>query len=235
MNKKPETKFLRSQLANNLRNCRDNAKLTRDEVVGLAKTGFARSSLQAWEEGEREPKLENIYELASIYGISPSQILFGESGLDYGQLYATNDSDYKDVLIYDLAASAGTGRLVADENIKRRLKFPNWWFNERGLQHTDVVGLYTKGDSMEPTIPDNSLLLIDQSQTYLSDGKVYVVRVDDELYVKRIKRLPLVGGVQLISDNKDYAPIDLTKQLLSQENFFQVIGQVVHIGIDLPH
>lgn len=63
---------------------------------------------------------------------------------------------------------------------------------------------------------------------------MYVVRVDDELYVKRIKRI-LGGGLELISDNPDYRTKVLEKEDLRAENFFQVIGQVVHIGIDLPH
>lgn len=61
-----------------------------------------------------------------------------------------------------------------------------------------------------------------------------LVRVDDELYVKRIKRI-LGGGLELISDNPDYQAKVLEKESLHTENFFQVIGQVVHIGIDLPH
>lgn len=200
--------------------------------------GTSLPTITRWKEGISDPKMSNVIAFAKAADISLDWLMTGKGspeGVDgYISQPAANDSDYKDVLIYDLAASAGTGRLVADENIKRRLKFPNWWFNERGLQHTDVAGLYTKGDSMEPTIPDNSLLLIDQSQTYLSDGKVYVVRVDDELYVKRIKRI-LGGGLELISDNPNYRTKVLEKEDLRAENFFQVIGQVVHIGIDLPH
>lgn len=225
----------RNAVGNRLKETRNLVGISRDHAS--ASVGVSRTTLQQWENGATEVSLETLEQLARLYKVSPQYLIFGTDGDTPTPIpiQSANDEDYKDVPIYDLAASAGTGKLVADENIRCYLKFPNWWFNERGLQHSDVAGLYTKGDSMEPTIPDNSLLLIDQSQTYLSDGKVYVVRVYDELYVKRIKRLPLVGGIQLISDNKDYASIDLTKQLLAQENFFQVIGQVVHIGIDLPH
>lgn len=224
----------KDEIGARLRSERERAGLSRDQVI--AHISYSRSTLQQWEAGHTEPPISAIEQLASLYKISSQYLIFGEQS-DTPVAYSTvsaNDEDYKDISIYDLAAGAGTGRLVADENIKRRLKFPNWWFNERGLQHTDVAGLYTKGDSMEPTIPDNSLLLIDQSQTYLSDGKVYVVRVDDELYVKRIKRI-LGGGLELISDNPDYRTKVLEKEDLRAENFFQVIGQVVHIGIDLPH
>lgn len=200
--------------------------------------GTSLPTITRWKEGISDPKMSNVIAFAKAADISLDWLMTGkgspEGADNYTHQPAANDSDYKDVPIYDLAASAGTGRLVADEHITNYLKFPNWWFVQRNLNHADIAALYTKGDSMEPTIPDNALLLIDQSKTYLSDGKVYVVRVDDELYVKRIKRI-LGGGLELISDNVHYATKALDKELLHTENFFQVIGQVVHIGIDLPH
>lgn len=224
----------KDEIGARLRSERERAGLSRDQVI--THISYSRSTLQQWEAGHTEPPISAIEQLASLYKISSQYLIFGEQsgGSIRHDTVAANDENYQDIPIYDLAASAGTGRLVADEHITNYLKFPNWWFNERGLQHTNVVGLYTKGDSMEPTIPDNSLLLIDQSKTYLSDGKVYVLRVDDELYVKRIKRI-LGGGLELISDNPDYRTKVLEKEDLRAENFFQVIGQVVHIGIDLPH
>lgn len=222
----------KDEIGARLRSERERVSLSRDQVV--AHINYSRSTLQQWEAGSTEPPISAIGQLARLYKVSPQYLIFGTDGDTPMLIQSANDENYKDVPIYDLAASAGTGKLVADENIRCYLKFPNWWFNERGLQHSDVVGLYTKGDSMEPTIPDNSLLLIDQSKTYLSDGKVYVVRVDDELYVKRVNRL--VGeGLELISDNTRYKTKVISKELLHTENFFQVIGQVVHIGIDLPH
>lgn len=224
----------RQKIGTRLQQVREQSGLGRATVC--EKVGIGTTTLRQWEVGATEVSLETLEKLARLYKVSPQYLIFGTDGdtLPPMPIQSANDEDYKDVPIYDLAASAGTGKLVADENIRCYLKFPNWWFNERGLQHSDVVGLYTKGDSMEPTIPDNSLLLIDQSKTYLSDGKVYVVRVDDELYVKRVNRL--VGeGLELISDNTRYKTKVISKELLHTENFFQVIGQVVHIGIDLPH
>lgn len=202
------------------------------------KIGVSPPSVKRWIEQGQEPSRNVLTDISDKLNVDLVWLMTGKGSPEGADGYisqpAANDEDYKDIPIYDLAASAGTGRLVADEHITNYLKFPNWWFTQRNLKHADIAALYTKGDSMEPTIPDNALLLIDQSKTYLSDGKVYVVRVDDELYVKRIKRI-LGGGLELISDNVHYATKALDKELLHTENFFQVIGQVVHIGIDLPH
>ncbi|UZA29802.1 hypothetical protein LP097_13010 [Moraxella bovis] len=150
-------------------------------------------TLMRWKDGTSDPKISNLLAFTKAGNVSLDWLMTGNGSPDGMNVHtnqpAANDSDYKDIPVYDLAASAGTGRLVVDEHITNYLKFPNWWFDERGLQHNSIAGLYTKGDSMEPTIPDNSLLLIDQSKTYLSDGKVYVIRADDELYVKRVKRI----------------------------------------------
>lgn len=72
---KPVTSFNRNLFASRLVNARKKSKLSRDEVVEKATTGFARSSLQEWEAGNREPKLEYIYDLANIYQIHPWDLL----------------------------------------------------------------------------------------------------------------------------------------------------------------
>lgn len=202
------------------------------------KIGVSPPSVKRWVENGYEPSRAVLVDMSERLNIDLVWLMTGKGNQDgtssATELLSVSDDEYRDVPVYNLAASAGSGRLVTDENIENYLKFPYWWFNERNLTPSNIAALYTKGDSMEPTIPDNALLLIDQSKTYLSDGKIYIIRADDELYVKRIKRI-IGGGIKLISDNTGYKPIELSKQLLTQENFFQVIGQIVHIGIDLPH
>lgn len=220
----------RTQIGERLRGAREQAGLSRDSAC--AKIGVSRTTLQQWENGATEASIEAIGKLAKLYKTSPQFLIFGEISPPASD--DSNDEEYEDVLVYDVLASAGVGSVIFEENISCRLKFPTWWFAERRLSPAKVIGLYTKGDSMEPTIPDNSLLLLDRSQTHISDGKIYVVRADDELYVKRIKRI-IGGGIELISDNPHYKTRELTKDRLSNQGFFEVIGQVVHIGIDLPH
>ena len=76
MTTQPETAPLslfdgRVKLGDRLKTAREGTKLSRDAVVERATTGFSRSSLQAWEAGEREPSLDNLFELAQIYGTHP--------------------------------------------------------------------------------------------------------------------------------------------------------------------
>lgn len=194
-------------------------------------------TLMRWKDGTSDPKISNLLAFTKAGNVSLDWLMTGVENVAIQEMPTPDssaDDEYEDVLVYDVLASAGVGSAVFEENVSCRLKFPSWWFAERRLSPAKVVGLYTKGDSMEPTIPDNSLLLLDRSQTHISDGKIYVIRADDELYVKRIKRI-IGGGIELISDNPDYETRELDKSRLSNQGFFEVMGQVVHIGIDLPH
>lgn len=234
MKKIPETKFFVSELGKNLIECRKKAKLTRDEVVSLSNTGFARSSLQAWEAGEREPKLEHLCELATIYNVSLQSLI---TGIDTIINTQDDDKDKSDEYAYipyysDVVASAGHGTfsdgvVSTDES----LAFRRDWIENKGLYADNLVALKTFGDSMAPTIPDSATILVDKSRNQAKDGNIYVIRIDDELYVKRLQKTP--NGLLLISDNNIYRPLEIN--LKNPSNDIQIYGQVIHLSYDLPH
>ena len=89
------------------------------------------------------------------------------------------------------------------------------------LSNTQNLSIITaKGDSMEPTIPQGSQILVQQRD--VGDGEICVCRVGDELYVKRLQKLP---RFVLLSDNPRYEAIPLTSR------DFEVIGAVVGVFI----
>lgn len=234
MTKEPVTEsFNKDKLAEYLTKARKKADLTRDEVVERATNGFARSSLQAWEAGEREPKLENIFELANIYNIHPWALLSGQ--FDSIEQVTENSPDREDeyayIPAYDIEASAGHGSFVEGEKAHKHLAFRKKWLQARGLHTKDLTVLFTKGDSMQPTIADGAAIVIDKSNCKALDGKIYVLRIEDSLYVKRIQKIP--SGLRLISDNKIYQPLDISSSEYNDEQF-SICGQVIHVSYDLP-
>lgn len=46
-----------------------------------------------------------------------------------------------------------------------------------------------RGDSMEPGLTADDLILIDRAQTQPADGNTYVVRLGEELVVKNMQRI----------------------------------------------
>jgi phage repressor protein C with HTH and peptisase S24 domain len=244
MENKPESKSLevfigRKGLGENLTRARTALGMTRDDVVEKSKTGFSRSSLQAWESGEREPKLDNLYDLANLYNIHPWLLISGNdpepiiNELRASYEVDTPEDEYVYVPAYDIKVSAGHG-MFSDGAIepKNHLAFRKEWINKKGLDPKWLAVLFNEGDSMAPTIPNHSAMVLNMLQTKAADGQVYVIRIDDRLYVKRVQLIPS-GGLRLISDNKQYDSFDITKQDL-QANDIEVCGQVIHLCHDLP-
>lgn len=130
---------------------------------------------------------------------------------------------------YNVEVSAGAGAFPVSEQPSRRLAFRHKWLRYKGLSEKDLVLVFARGDSMEPTISDNNTLMIDTSQQELSDGAIYVIRVNSHLVVKRVQTL-LNRDIMLISDNTAYHPETLKPEQLSD---LRVIGKVVWIGKDL--
>lgn len=234
MRNQPVTSFNKVFLAQRLKQIRESQNLSRDEVVSRASSGFARSSLQEWENGNREPKIEYIYDLASIYGIHPWVLLSGdELETSAEPAIKTNiDENYVNIPAYDIKASAGHGMFTEGaESADRHLAFRKRWLSAKGLEESMLAVLFTEGDSMTPTVPEGANIVIDRRRNEAMDGKVYVIRIDDRLYVKRTQWI--MNGLRLISDNKQYDPIDITKDDM-EANDIEVCGQVIHAAYDLP-
>ncbi len=234
MKKEPVTKFDKHLLAEKLVVERKRCGLTRDDVIRLSKTGLSRSSLQEWESAKREPKLGYIYDLAEIYGIHPWELLSGEKLVESDSPAPTesaNDEDSQYIPHYALEASAGHGSFIDNQEPDGYEPIRKDWIRSKGLQADKLVIINTKGDSMEPTIPEGASVIIDTSLKGTYDGKIYVISIDDRLYVKRVQWLPQ-GGIRLISDNKYYQAIELTKEDL-QSSHVEICGQVIHTRYDL--
>lgn len=130
---------------------------------------------------------------------------------------------------YHIQVSAGNGSCAIDAPVKRHLAFRRKYLKYKGLDANKLAVVFAKGDSMEPTIKDNDSLLIDLSCKTPIDGKLFVVRLGDELYAKRIQK-SFDGSIRLISDNREYDPIEVSKDQLEH---LCVIGRVVQRATDV--
>jgi phage repressor protein C with HTH and peptisase S24 domain len=66
------------------------------------------------------------------------------------------------------------------------------------------------GDSMAPTLMDGDLIMVNLREKNVRSGCIYLVRMEDELMVKRLENRP--GGVLLIrSDNRAYEDIPVNR------------------------
>lgn len=224
----------RNVVGNRLKETRNLVGISRDHAS--ASVGVSRTTLQQWENGATEVSLETLEKLARLYKVSPQYLIFGTDGdTPLPAPTSSADDEYHYVPYYrDIIASAGGGKfsdgVIGTDDF---LAFRKDWINRTALTANDLVALNTDGDSMLPTIPENATILVDKSKNIAKDGRIYVVRIDDRLYVKRTQWIP-TGGLRLISDNSAYESFDISRQELEHGNI-QVYGQVIHISYDLPH
>ena len=95
------------------------------------------------------------------------------------------------------------------------------------LPSGNLFYLRSQGDSMLPTIPEGSLVLIREQPT-VEYGEVAAVLVngDTEATLKRVKKQGDI--VMLIADNPDYPPYVIT-----DDNPARIIGKAVQVSVDL--
>lgn len=135
-------------------------------------------------------------------------------------------SDFALVPRLDVQASAGNGRLTIHEEPLEYLAFQADWLRRRGVNPSAARILTAKGDSMEETIRDGDVLLVDTSIDRVRDNSIYVVVYGDMVLVKRIHGR-INGSLQLISDNPRYPAEEVSAGEVDQLN---IAGRVMWFG-----
>lgn len=104
----------------------------------------------------------------------------------------------------DVRASAGPGGLVDGEARRQPGMFPPAMLRQLGVRPGAASMIAVQGDSMAPLLEDGDEILVDGDQRVVRGrGGVFVVRIEGELMVKRLR--PAVGGIDVVSDNPAYA------------------------------
>ena len=125
-----------------------------------------------------------------------------------------------------VAAIAGAGAtLETSDEVLGYYAFRADWMGAEHVSERQSVLMDVRGDSMEPLLKNGDTLLIDQSDTDIMDGRIYVVTLGDELRVKRIQKT--MRGYILRSENSRYADITIEGEDLTA---FRVHGRVRWVG-----
>lgn len=169
-----------------------------------------------------------ILDLYRKYGINPDWVETGK-----GKMFITERGgsiivpDYKSAPHVKARLCAGDGSFEVDENIRDYWMFRTDWLKSKGVA-SEMILIDVYGNSMEPELKDGDTVLIDTSRKEILAGSIYAVGIDDTIMVKRIEKHP--GKLVLISDNKDYEPLYLSK---SEMESVRIIGKVVWISRDV--
>lgn len=124
---------------------------------------------------------------------------------------------------FDARASAGPGQVPVGEVVADQMVFDRRFLAALGASPSTCFVMTTAGDSAWPTIDDGTLIIVDRSRVTALDSGLYVLRVADHLYLKRVQQLAS-GGLRLISDNPIYPPDEVAAADVANVT---IIGRVV--------
>ena len=105
----------------------------------------------------------------------------------------------------EVELSAGSGRHEVIENHGRKLRFAKSTLKKGNINAAAAACVTVSGTSMDPVLPDGSVVGIDTSNKTIIDGKPYAVNYHGDLLVKRVYKLP-GGGFRLNSYNTTEYP-----------------------------
>lgn len=220
---------LGAAFAGRLRQRRRELGLHKQEVaVGV---GVSLTTMQQYENGQL-PKGEYAVRLAQVLRCSLDWLLIGRGLPEGGMNGGGEEGEAADLVMVPLVEarlSAGTGSLETGEEVLRHYAFRHDFLRRKG-NPARMVLLRVSGDSMQPDIRHNDVVLIDQGQCDPKPGRIYAVSVEDMIYLKIVNAMP--GKLILSSVNPAYAPIEAdTRDQLG--DLVHIIGRAVWVGREL--
>lgn len=205
---------------------------------------LALSAACGWENGQarignyerdkREPSLSDLRTLATALDTTLLDLIEGtgsqiaETKGHYG--YTPSAQDYALVPQYTAQGAAGNGQMNDHIEVKGGLVFKRAWLARMGLRERNLHVIYVHGHSMEPTVCDGDVVLLDESQTAPRDGRIYaILKGNGELIIKRLIQ-SITGGWLIRSDNDDKRTYPDQPVTDSEIDHLQIVGRVVWHG-----
>jgi phage repressor protein C with HTH and peptisase S24 domain len=165
-------------------------------------------------------------EIAKAVGVDVGWLVSGEGEerpVGATAVGGIDDEQYALIPLYDARCSAGHGSWNEGCRVLTQLAFTRYSLRKKGLEAAQLSAIRVDGDSMEGLLKDGDTVLLDHRRNALEGEAVYVIRLDDHLYAKRLQR-QFDGSVHIISQNKAYQVMVVPKERLGE---LEIIGRVV--------
>lgn len=219
-------------LGERIRTIREAKGLTQNDLAircGWDTAGQGR--IGNYEKDRREPNLSDLRKIATALQVSLVDLLEDQSSMVKEEPQSYLASEFVIIDQHTATSSAGSGHMNDHVEINGGLAFKRSWLRRKGLTPTSLCVLYVRGDSMETTISDGDVVLIDTNQKEPHDNWIYVLRQDSDLLIKRLTR-SVTGRWIIRSDNPDkrrFPDFELSDHDLSE---LAIVGRVVwHAGM----
>jgi len=215
----------RSEFGARLLAARKKSGMSQTEVaqaVGISQGTYA----QAEKSGQGSA---HVLKMASVLGVNPGWLADGTGDMTGRPEPQEVDLDLHPDLVsvrrVELKLQAGVSgfALEVDHTSGPPIFFRADWLQSKGYKPYDLVALKITGQSMEPTLYPNDMVVVNTADREPRDGRVYAVNYEGEAVIKRMVRDG--GAWWLSSDNPDqrrYPRKECT------EGSCIVVGQVIH-------
>jgi phage repressor protein C with HTH and peptisase S24 domain len=210
----------------------------------LAKmAGVTPKATSKWMNGESMPGGAKMLAVANALGVRVEWLEYGRGEMKEPVTLPVldervpprgfeleNEPGYTGVLQLTAQGSTGGGEDNTHVEIRGVMAFKSSWLRANNLnqRHLDVI--YASGHSMEPTINDGDVLLVDESKIEPKDGQVFAMQSATKgTIVKRLVKSDIEGWI-IRSDNPDKARYGDEALRDGEINEVRIIGRVVWRG-----
>lgn len=202
-----DSKTLKEILVNNLQFFLDRKGINQTDMA--RDLNFPETTVSNWMKGETYPRPDKLQLIADYFNVKRS---------DLTEERPTNIIDIPNEMIkIPILGTIACGKpILAEENMDGYL------YEFIGHKPSEnLFALKAKGDSMEPTIPNGSIVIIrEQSEVEYGEIAAVLVNGDTEATLKRVKRQGNI--VMLMPDNPKYEPY-----IITENNPARVIGKAI--------
>ncbi len=131
---------------------------------------------------------------------------------------------YTEIPLREATGSMGGGSTETGARTITYLCFRTEWIRSKGNpKFMSVIRAF--GDSMYPSIEDGSVVLVDEGRKQFVRGKVFYIRMNGMMYIKRL--VEIGGGIYVASDN------DKNMLAVADADDFEIIGRCIWTGREL--
>lgn len=208
---------LKKIMAKNIQKYLDRKGISQTDMA--KDLGFPEMTVSNWLNAKTYPRPDKIQMMADYFNVRRSDLI-EESNEEIPENMYQIESEFEYIPIL--------GTIACGEPIYVRENFAGYRIEPKeALPSGNLYYLQAKGDSMEPTIPDGSMVLIrEQPDVESNEIAAVLVNGDDEATLKRVRKQG--DSVILMPDNPRYSPI-----IINELNPARIIGKAVRFTRDL--
>lgn len=214
-----------SEISARLKVARTSFTLNQKEFASKSGVGF--STYQKYEMGMSVPGGEAIEGFVRL-GINANWLLTGEGPMRISDItqsgIATAERVYAPIPKFFVNDKGGQEKEISSE--VSSLAFDRQWFEQLGLRPIDAIYVRMPDNSMEPTIREGGMVVIDASTDKLRGDGVYCLMSNGTMAVKRLQA-DFGGGLWVRGDNPAYKEQHVAQNKIEHLN---IVGKVIWAG-----